>query len=248
MKHNRVSLVLMKGFTLIELAVVLVIVGILLGGFIGTFAERIDTTRYANTEQKLEEIRQVLIAYAFSQGDEVYLPCPDADMPPNGLEDRDGAGVCDATSGTLPWRTLGVGHEDAWGARFGYWVSTEYSSVSGFLLDAGDAGGGNSAIETRVGNVNSNIVENAVAIVFSYGKNGLGSVGIDGVSRAALPALGNGHDDEIENDNGDLLFMSHPPIQEGSAAELVGGAFDDILIWINSYEIKAKMVEVGALP
>lgn len=247
MKCHRVSLVLMKGFTLIELAVVLVIVGILLGGFIGTFAERIDTTRYANTEQKLEEIRQVLMAYAFSRGGVVYLPCPDTNVPPNGVENRT-AGVCDANAGILPWRELGIGHEDAWGARFGYWVSPVYSTDSGFDLSSADTGGGNTAIETRVGNVNVNIVVNGVAVIFSYGKNGLGSVGVDGVSRAALPALGNGHDDEIENDNGDLLFMSHPPIQEGSAAELVGGAFDDILIWINSYEIKAKMVEVGALP
>ena len=40
--------------------------------------------------------------------------------------------------------------------------------------------------------------------------------------------------------------MSHYVTDEGVAA--AGGAFDDILVWINSYELKAKMVETGALP
>ena len=34
--------------------------------------------------------------------------------------------------------------------------------------------------------------------------------------------------------------------EEGVAA--AGGTFDDILMWINSYELKAKMVEAGVLP
>ena len=236
-----------SGFTLIEIAVVMVIVGILLGGFIGTFSERIDTTRYIETEKQLEEIKQVLMAYAFTKSPP-YLPCPDTASPPTGLEATRVGGACPATAGILPWRTLGLGHEDSWGAHYGYWVSPVYSADTGFLLGAADAGGGNTAIETRVGNANINIVTNGVAVIFSYGKNGLGAVGVDGVDRAPLPATGNGHDDEIENDNGDLLFMSHPPVKEDAPAALVGGVFDDILIWINSYEIKAKMVETGVLP
>ena len=40
--------------------------------------------------------------------------------------------------------------------------------------------------------------------------------------------------------------MSRTPTEEGAAA--TGGIFDDILVWINSYELKAKMVDVGVLP
>ena len=50
------------GFTLVEIAVVLVIVGLLVGSFIGTFADRIETTRRYNTQAELNEIKKLLIA------------------------------------------------------------------------------------------------------------------------------------------------------------------------------------------
>ena len=43
-----------SGFTLVEIAVVLVLVGLLVGSFIGTFANRVDTTRRDNTIKELE--------------------------------------------------------------------------------------------------------------------------------------------------------------------------------------------------
>lgn len=234
------------GFTLVEIAVVLVIVGLLVGSFIGTFADRIDSTRRDNTQKELEEIKQVLMAYAYSRTPP-YLPCPDTDVPPDGLENRVGANCTAAgATGVFPWREVGIGNEDAWGARYGYWVSSDYNNTSGFLLTSTDNGGVNSAIQTRVGNANANIVQNAVAVVFSHGKNGLGGISSDGVNRPPVPAVGNGHDDENENIDNDLNFISRSPSEEGSVA--VGGVYDDILVWISSYEIKAKMVEAGALP
>ena len=65
-----------KGFTLIELAVVLVIVGIVLGSFIGTLTSRINATKKSDVLEELEEIKQSMMAYAFVNG---YLPCPDCD-------------------------------------------------------------------------------------------------------------------------------------------------------------------------
>ena len=44
-----------SGFTLIEIAVVLVIVGILVGSFIGSITNRIETTRRDNTKKQLED-------------------------------------------------------------------------------------------------------------------------------------------------------------------------------------------------
>ncbi len=229
------------GFTLIEIAVVLVIVGILVGSFIGTFADRIDTTRRDNTKNNLDEIKTMLIAYAFSQPAAPYLPCPDTDIPPDGQENR-GGGVCVAATGLLPWVTIGAGYVDAWDTRYRYWVNTDYANSAGFLLTTDDV---NSAtVETRVGNNNTPLLNNAVAVIYSHGKNGLGGIGSNNINRAALPAVG--YDDENENFDGDNLFMSRSLTKEGAAVN--GGIFDDIVIWVNSYELKAKMVEVGKLP
>ena len=54
------------GFTLIELAIVLVIVGLLIGSFIGTLGARIDNTRRAEAQADLEIIKSALLGYALA--------------------------------------------------------------------------------------------------------------------------------------------------------------------------------------
>jgi prepilin-type N-terminal cleavage/methylation domain-containing protein len=230
-----------SGFTLIEIAVVLVIIGMLVGSFIGTFSTRIDTAQRDKTFTELQEAKKILLAYAFTRGAVAYLPCPDITIPPDGLEDRT-AGVCDAAgaTGTLPWRDLGLGEADVWGNRYRYWVSGAYAVNTGFALSTGDTAG-SASIETRRNNANVNIVSNAVAVVFSHGKNALGSTSVEGVAQPAIPATG--YDDENENVDADVSFVSRAPTESGAAAS--GGVFDDILVWINSYELKAKMIEAG---
>lgn len=233
------------GFTLVEIAVVLVIVGLLVGSFIGTFADRIDSTRRGNTQTELEEIKNVLIAYAYSQP-LPFLPCPDTDVPPDGLENRT-AGICDAPGGVLPWVDLGVGNEDAWGIRYSYWVSTNYSANTGFLLAAPDRlplNNGNATVTTKVGNAVQVVVQNGAAVVFSRGKNRLGGISVAGINQSVIPALG--HADENENSDLDAFFIWRAPTEEGAAA--AGGIFDDVVVWINSYELKAAMVQTGVLP
>lgn len=231
-----------SGFTLVEIAIVLVIIGMLAGSFIGTLSNRIDTTQRDNTHTELEEIKRVLFAYAFSRGGVAFLPCPDITVPPDGQEDRTGA-ACDAAGaiGTLPWRDLGLGEADVWGNRYRYWVSDNYAINTGFALSTVDTGADSATIETRRNNNNVSIVTNAVAIVFSHGKNSLGATSIEGVAQPAVPAMG--YDDENENIDADTIFISRPGADVGVTA--AGGVFDDILIWINSYELKAKMVEAG---
>lgn len=233
-----------SGFTLIEIAVVLVIIGMLFGSFIGTFASRIDTTRRDNAKKELEEIKRVIKAYAFTKSPP-YLPCPDTNIPPDGIENRVG-GACTAGAavGTLPWITLGMGYADAWHTRYSYWVNTDYSINTGFNLTTGNTG--SAQINTRVNNNPQAIAENAVAVIFSRGKNSLGGISVEGVNQAPIPAVGNGYDDENENADANSVFMSRIKTDVGVAA--AGGVFDDILVWINSYELKANMVEAGVLP
>lgn len=230
------------GFTLIEIAVVLVIVGLLVGSFIGTVGSRIETTRRDNTKTELDEIKQIIISYAYTNA-LPYLPCPDSDSPPDGSENRT-AGICDAAFGHLPWVTLGIGYSDAWNNRYRYGVNQDYAnSNTGFLLTTSDA---NSAtVNTRIGVATSTILNNAVAVVFSHGKNSFGGVSVDGVNRDAIP--GTGHDDELENTDLDINFVSRT-IREEGADTGNGGIYDDIVVWISSYELKAKMVQAGVLP
>ena len=63
-----------EGFTLVELAIVIAIVGFLLGGFLAPLRTQIDATRVRETERMLDEIRDALVGYALIHG---ALPCPD---------------------------------------------------------------------------------------------------------------------------------------------------------------------------
>lgn len=229
-----------SGFTLVEIAVVLVIVGVLIGSFINTFTNRIDNSRISDTEAELQLVKQGLMAYAYGRPvATAYLPCPDTNG--DGDENRLGAN-CNADSGRLPWRTLGMAQADAWGNQYLYWVNPNYSVDTGFDLTTGNAG--NASVTTRINNVNQAVATNAVAIIFSTGKNGFGGVSSEGVNQPAIP--GAGYDDENENQDGDVTFVSRFRTEQGVAA--AGGVFDDILVWISMYELKAKMVEAGKLP
>ena len=100
------------GFTLIEMAVVLVIVGLLLGGMLVPLAAQMETDRRKETAATLESIREALIGYAVING---RLPCQDTNG--DGLP---GPGACNTGAnqrnvGGLPYATLGVSRTDAWG-------------------------------------------------------------------------------------------------------------------------------------
>ena len=245
-----------RGFTLIELAIVLVIVGVLLGGFISTLASRIDHTRKSETADELEDIKQAMIAYAFVNGN---LPCPDCDIEVpggclaadlnDGLADFAAGGACkeNEAAGNVPWVTLGLGRSDAWGTRYRYAVQNEYAdNVTAFTLAAP---AGFAVIEepdfaaNAGGGIPKTLANNIVAVILSQGKNGYGGISENNVAREAAPAA---NLDELNNIDNNATYYTRPETTSDSG--IAGGEFDDIVFWISEYELKAKMVEAGALP
>jgi prepilin-type N-terminal cleavage/methylation domain-containing protein len=241
-----------NGFTLIELAIVLVIVGVLIGSFIGTLGARIDTTRRAEAKADLEVIKTALLGYAFSSGGP-YLPCPcttdcalDAAKP--GLENREDNGSCTAGAavGYLPWGTLGLKPADSWNTLYRYWVDLGFSddgSDAGSVIDLADTGSGQVRTRGPDGTTTPLVASNVVAVVFTQGKNAFGGLSVDGKPRLAIPV---GNVDEMNNSDANSEFISRPPTDVGASTP--GGEFDDIVFWISDYEIKARLVEAGVLP
>src|SRR5450830_1543922 len=91
-----------SGFTLVEIAIVLLIVGLMIGGILGPLFSQLEQRRVSDTKRTMEEAREALYGYALRNG---YLPCP-AISSINGLEDRTG-NLCNKRYGFLPWATLG---------------------------------------------------------------------------------------------------------------------------------------------
>lgn len=159
-----------NGFTLVEIAVVLVIVGLLVGGLLIPLSVQWDQNRINITQQRLEEIKKALLGFLVVNN---RLPCPD--LNENGLEST----TCN-NEGNIPWRVLGVGRYDAWGNPFHYQVDVNFTNNSSGIHSPNPAASDGLIVKDRQGNelntVNSGD-SNIVAIIFSWGKNGRLDVG-----------------------------------------------------------------------
>lgn len=209
-----------RGFTLTEMAVVLVIVALLIGGMILPMAAQQDIRNNAETRQLLSDVGEALYGFAASHAatdSKPYLPCPDTDG--DGVENRTG-NACTNPEGGLPWATLGIGRTDAWGNGLRYRVSAAFSNnATGFTLQStGDL----RVCETTACTVV--LGSTLPAIVLSRGKNG---------AAAAANA------DELENLDGDADFVEHTIGTTG---------FDDLLIWLPPSLLTHRMIIAGRLP
>lgn len=242
-----------RGFSLIEMAVVLMIVGLLLGGMLVPLSAQIDQRNVSDTQKTLSEIKQALIGYAITYG---RLPCP-ASSTSNGTESFAFGGVASNGNclnfpsfynGFVPAATLGLtpldsqGYViDAWGYRIHYAVTSANSYA--FTKTGGIITGGLSALApnllvcasatgitaTSCGAASNALTSTGVPVViYSIGKNG----GSGGTSP-----------DEIANPNpnsadNDRVFVSHPPTS----------TFDDLVDWISPNILYNRMVAAGNLP
>ena len=150
-----------SGFTLIELAIVLVVLGLLLGGLLMPLATQVDIARIRQTNDALDKVQEALLGFAIVNGNR--LPCPA----------KDDLGVEDCTvadEGFLPWRTLGVGRYDAWGQAFRYRPDDAYAASAGIGFPPDTTGGVD--VQDRSGTpLTAGDPNGPAAIIYSSGKN-----------------------------------------------------------------------------
>jgi prepilin-type N-terminal cleavage/methylation domain-containing protein len=210
------------GFTLVEMAIVLMIVGLLLGGLLVPLSVQIEQRHITDTQKSLSEIKEAIIGYAIVNG---KLPCP---APPNLATGNALAGVadCSLTRGVLPWATLGVSETDAWGRRFSYTATSAFINSTFTLATAG-------TLSVKNTSSGSNIASGIPAIIVSHGKNGLGAYTSSGsqITVSSDP-------DEAENSDADAVFVSHESTT----------TFDDLVDWISPNILFNRMVAAGKLP
>src|SRR5258705_6560564 len=98
------------GFSLVELAVVVFIIGIILTMGVGALSAARENTASSSTAQKQNAIKEALIGYLRRNS---RLPCPDTNFTaPDGVENRATAGgpttACSSRFGLVPYVTLGL--------------------------------------------------------------------------------------------------------------------------------------------
>lgn len=263
----RVTHIAMRGFSLVELAVVLMIVGLLLGGLLVPLSAQRDTEALKTTEKALLDIREALLGFAAASG---RLPCP-ASATSNGLESfcTTASGGCTASTlatyashgrcsdpygGFLPAATLGLSpvdsqgyYVDAWpngtSSRVRYAVTTAntnaFTQTQGMKTitmttlapDLKVCASG--SVVTGTSTCSAYLAAEAVAVVYSLGRNG----GTGGTS-----------DDEKHNPNvtsggagyvaPDQVFVNATP----------GANFDDQMTWLSKNTLYSRMLTANQLP
>ncbi len=125
MMHSRVN---QKGFSLLEVAIAILILGIVLLGFQGLFKLVYDTDNIMEEKAYIQDIQKSLKTYLQVN---LRLPCPDIDG--DGKEDTV-SGRCESDEGYLPYNDVGTRSKDAWDHSYFYTVNRN-ATDSGKVFD-----------------------------------------------------------------------------------------------------------------
>lgn len=240
-----------KGFTLVEMSLVLLVVSILLMGFTAPLATFKEVNSVRNTREAEREAVEALQGYAIANG---RLPCPDTSG--DGQEDCTGAAV---QIGRCPYATLAITCEDGWGQLLVYAVDGNFTST--FTMQNG-VGADVSAAATAAGKPAST---GMIEVKPSAALDTSVPPWLDLVApfdapdtepydrRMFAPAVflssgkswaqGARSPDETENTDGDGVFVFHEYAPDSNAA-----SYDDIVIWLNWNILMHRMVMAGKLP
>lgn len=256
------NLRMQQGFSLVELAVVLVILGFVIGALMMPLQAQRENTLRLQTENQLEIAKRALIGFAQTKG---RLPCPATANgtgvfpDDSGVSNEDANEVCAQQWGFLPAATLGIQPADSagfaidgWGNRIFYAVTQTDADADG-KSDVTTTGGmakvgivllnqnlrvcsiastSTSTCPLVGGNETNYLINNAVAVIYSTG---------------ATAGLGIGGDDENENLNAeagvDTVFVSRGI----SGSNHPGGEFDHMVVWVSPYVLYNAMIQAGQL-
>ena len=225
------------GFSLLELAISLVILSLMLGGLMTPLKVQHGLQQTQLTEARLQLAQQALLGYAVLSH---YLPCPDTDSPPDGWENLQASQHCISVEGVLPWAQLGLEATDAWGRYFRYRVDNSFADHLQWFSITQAERASDIQVTGEVGALTSEASRPA-AIILSHGENGLG--GIQSVSGGQAHAMAAPTAaDELENADGDLVFVDKA--QQHTAVAV----FDDRLVMLSPKVLIQQMVQAQRLP
>jgi prepilin-type N-terminal cleavage/methylation domain-containing protein len=236
-----------KGFTLIELVIVLIITGVMMTGGFQLFQTYIKNQNRKVTQDKIDSIVQQIeyfleengrlpcvaritaapanAGFGASIGNANGCPAPGAAPPAPAVLRAGGNSVY---IGVVPTRTLNLPDNfmiDGWGNRIFYAITR----TQGVNFQSGSG-----AIHVRDTNNNTLVTPAGSAdfVVFSTGENTRGAVNLQGTaSTVACPAIALPSNDR-ENCDGDNIFVTTMMASDGPAAN----QYDDIL----KYQRKAS--------
>ena len=219
------------GFSLLEMSIVLLIMGLLLGSLLRPFGTTLVEKKRRQTETQLYLIREALVGYASANH---RLPCPLTDSSGN-------VGNCAVEHGYVPAATLGIDGRfndsgiliDSWGSPIRYSVSNSDADNNGRpdFTTAGEM----QYVGIQLLQPNFEVCANAVNC------DPLRANQVPVVISSSGP-FSTGSANELENTDGDSRFVSGAPDSAGT------DQFDDIVVWLSENILYSRLIKAGVLP
>tara|TARA_R110000782_G_scaffold24878_2_gene64606 strand:- start:223 stop:993 length:771 start_codon:yes stop_codon:yes gene_type:complete len=250
-----------RGFSLIELSIVILVMGLLLGGLMMPLSVQRENARYRAGLEQLDAIESAIEGFALLNG---FLPCP-ATPASAGVAAPSG-NACSVQHGFVPATTLDLNGQrnddnlllDPWGSPLRYSVSASDADGNGAwdFVTPGELGSvtmpllapeltvcrtasGSSA--TACASSNDTLTAGAPLIVYSLGKDWSTFSSADQLENVGAN-LGGGPSATNYRVASDVVFVLR------GRSELPGGEFDDQLLWMAPNRLYGRLVDAGHLP
>ena len=245
-----------SGFTLVELAIVVVLIGIAMTLGLKTITATLDNATFSETKAKQERIKMALVSYLRTHG---VLPCPDNSgdaVVATGIAPIPPTNKCSANApegyGVVPWQTLGISREtviDGWGNYFTYRVANgtggsknwteKASSTNDFTIDELKTQTNALTVQelNADGSALDDVTKKAVVVLVSHGKNGFGAkttkVG------ARMPTDDAGDDEKTNATDGTATFVRRPLAD--------AAPYDDFVAYMLPQDLLQPLVSEGTV-
>lgn len=255
-----------KAFTLVEMAVVLVIIGLVVSGLLVSLAAQVEQRRFIETRTTIDNVKEALLGYAMANG---RFPCP-AVTPNSGVVTAvespsnaaaQGVACTNPLDGYVPGVTLGLSPTDTDGYVLDGWnnpIRYAISNVSdGTYFIFTNSSGMKMANTAACPNCGMAWITAQTLLSACSTGAGIAAGNCSGAdtrltqgavlvvySTGSNTATGGTGIDEAANLNADAAFVSHEPSAVGAA----NGEFDDIVEWISANSVFAKLVQANQLP
>ena len=249
------------GFSLVELSVVILIMGLLLGGLMAPLSAQRESARLQSARDQLQAVRGAIEGFALTNG---HLPCP-ATPSSNGRAAL-APGACAVQHGFVPATTLDLNGQrnadnlllDAWGSPLRYSVTASDANGDGTwdFVTVGEmrnvtlpllqpdivvcsTAAGSSPVACA--SAAATVVDGATAIVFSLGKDWSTFTSADQLENVGT-ILGGGPSGNNYRIAANRVFVDR------GRSDVAGAEFDDLLLWLPPGQLYGRLVQTGHLP
>ena len=115
------------GFSLIEISIVLLILGLIVGGGFTTIGSYLDNSKQNYAMSNLQATKKSMLNYVMVN---YHMPCPDTNN--DGLENRESDESCSSSTGLVPYIDIGrsrAGASDDYNNVFAYGISANATTI-----------------------------------------------------------------------------------------------------------------------